>query len=49
MGKKEIMDIMRGSKPELESRYGVRKLGLFGSYVSGNGDHQNDSLRSSTE
>lgn len=33
MGKKEIMDIMTKSKRELELRYGVRKLGLFGSYV----------------
>lgn len=33
MRKKEIMDIMTKSKRELELRYGVRKLGLFGSYV----------------
>lgn len=33
MGKQEIIDIIRGSKPEIESRYGVQRLGLFGSYV----------------
>ena len=33
MGKKEIIDIIRSSKPEIESRYGVRRLGLFGSYL----------------
>jgi predicted nucleotidyltransferase len=33
MGKQEVIDIMRSSKPEIVSRYGVQKLGLFGSYV----------------
>ncbi|PIP06110.1 MAG: nucleotidyltransferase [Syntrophobacterales bacterium CG_4_8_14_3_um_filter_49_14] len=33
MGKQEIFDIIRSSKPELESRYGVRRVGLFGSCV----------------
>lgn len=33
MGKKEIIRIIRNRKPELESRYGVQRLGLFGSYV----------------
>lgn len=33
MGKKEIVDIIKNSKPELGSRYGVQRLGLFGSYV----------------
>ncbi len=33
MDKKEIIDIIRSKKPELNSRYGVRRLGLFGSYV----------------
>jgi hypothetical protein len=33
MGKKEIIDIIRRFKPEMESRYGVQRLGLFGSYV----------------
>ena len=33
MGKKEIIKIIRDSKPEMESHYGVLRLGLFGSYV----------------
>jgi len=33
MGKKEIIRIIRNSKPEMESHYGVQRLGLFGSYV----------------
>ncbi len=31
--KKEIIKIIRNSKPEMESHYGVQRLGLFGSYV----------------
>jgi hypothetical protein len=33
MGKHEIIKIIRNSKPEMESHYGVQRLGLFGSYV----------------
>jgi hypothetical protein len=33
MEKREIIKIIRNSKPEMESHYGVRRLGLFGSYV----------------
>jgi predicted nucleotidyltransferase len=33
MDKKQIIDIIKKSKPEIESRYGVQRLGLFGSYV----------------
>jgi hypothetical protein len=33
LGKKEIIRIIRNRKPELESHYGVQRLGLFGSYV----------------
>ena len=33
MGKREIIKIIRNSKPEMESRYGVKRLGLFGCYV----------------
>lgn len=33
MVKKEIIKIIRNSKPEMESQYGVRRIGLFGSYV----------------
>ena len=35
MGKQEIIKIIRNKKPEMESRYGVQQLGLFGSYVRG--------------
>jgi predicted nucleotidyltransferase len=35
MGKQEIIKIIRNSKLEMESHYGVRQLGLFGSYVKG--------------
>lgn len=31
----EIMTILRASLPELRERYGVRSLGVFGSYVRG--------------
>lgn len=33
MGKQEIINIIRNSKPEIEARYGVMRVGLFGSYV----------------
>jgi hypothetical protein len=33
MVKQEIIKIIRNSKPEMESHYGVQRLGLFGSYV----------------
>ena len=33
MGKKEIIDIIKRNKPETESRYGVKQLGLCGSYI----------------
>jgi uncharacterized protein len=35
MGKQEIIKIIRNIKPEMESHYGVQRLGLFGSYVKG--------------
>ena len=35
MGKNEIIDIIKSNKSEMESRYGVRRVGLFGSYVKG--------------
>lgn len=35
MGKQEIVDIIRSSKAELASRYGVEQVGLFGSYARG--------------
>ncbi|HDQ04541.1 MAG TPA: nucleotidyltransferase [Deltaproteobacteria bacterium] len=33
MGKKEIIEIIRSKKPEMADRYGVERLGLFGSYL----------------
>jgi uncharacterized protein len=33
MGKPEIIDIIKNSKPEMQARFGVNKVGLFGSYV----------------
>lgn len=33
MKKEKIINIIRSIKPEMESRYGVRRLGLFGSCV----------------
>lgn len=33
MSKQAVIDIIRNSKPVLETRYGVKRLGLFGSYV----------------
>lgn len=35
MGKQEIIDIIRNNKLEITARYGVQRLGLFGSYVRG--------------
>ncbi len=33
MGKKEVIEIIRSIKPEIRARYGVQRLGLFGSYA----------------
>jgi predicted nucleotidyltransferase len=33
MGKQKIIKIIRNKKPEMESRYGVQRLGLFDSYL----------------
>lgn len=33
MSKQEIINIIKTSMPVLETRYGVKRLGLFGSYV----------------
>lgn len=35
MGKQEILNIIKSSKPDLVARYGVREVGLFGSYLRG--------------
>lgn len=42
MGKKEIIDIIRQARPELEARYGVVRLGLFGSVVRGQAGRRSD-------
>ena len=42
MGKQEIIKIIRNKKPEMESRYGVQRLGLFGSYVKENQRKKSD-------
>ena len=31
--KEEILEILRRAKPELAQKYGVKRLGLFGSYA----------------
>lgn len=33
MVKKQILNTIRSSKPEMEALYGVQRLGLFGSHV----------------
>jgi hypothetical protein len=33
MGKQEIIEIIRSIKPEIQTRYGVHRVGLFGSYA----------------
>ncbi len=35
MGKQAIISIIKASKPELAERYGVKQLGLFGSFIRG--------------
>jgi hypothetical protein len=33
--KQEIINLIKASKPEITERFGVREVGLFGSYASG--------------
>jgi len=42
MGKKEILDIIRQTRPEIEARYGVKRLGLFGSFVRDQAGRRSD-------
>ena len=42
MGKQEIVDIIRNNKSEIELRFGVHRLGLFGSYVHGQQKKRSD-------
>ncbi len=38
----EIVRILRESIPDLANRYGVKRLGVFGSYVRGEADGESD-------
>lgn len=40
--REEILDILRSRMPELEARFGVRSMGLFGSYATGEATEQSD-------
>ncbi len=42
MGKPEIIDIIKNSKPEMQVLFGVEKVGLFGSYVRGQQKKRSD-------
>lgn len=42
MSKQDILDIIRQLRPELDARYGVERLGLFGSYVRGQEHRRSD-------
>ena len=42
MGKQEVINIIRDTKLELAARYGVERLGLFGSYVRGQQGKRSD-------
>jgi predicted nucleotidyltransferase len=42
MGTQEVIKIIRNKKPEMESRYGDQRLGLFGSYVKGSQRKKSD-------
>ncbi len=42
MDKREIIDAIRSSKPEMEAHYAVQRLGLFGSYVKGRQTKKSD-------
>lgn len=40
--REEILALLRRKKPELEARFGVRSMGLFGSYAIGEATEQSD-------
>jgi predicted nucleotidyltransferase len=42
MNKQDIIDIIRISKPELARKYGVRELGLFGSFLHSQQNEESD-------
>lgn len=42
MSKQDILEIIRQTRPELTARFGVERLGLFGSYVRGQEQRRSD-------
>lgn len=40
--RQEIVEILRGARPELARDYGVERLALFGSYARGDAREQSD-------
>jgi len=42
MTKKEILDFLRSHKPEMQKRFGVVSIGLFGSYAREEADKNSD-------
>lgn len=42
MGKPEIIDIIKSIKPEMEAIYGVKQVGLFGSFLRGQQKKKSD-------
>lgn len=40
--REEILALLRSMLPELEARFGVRSMGLFGSYATGEATEQSD-------
>ena len=39
---KEVEDVLRENKKELKRRFGVSKIGIFGSYASGKANNHSD-------
>lgn len=42
MKREEILQYLKDRKPEFEREFGVRKIGLFGSYARDQQNHQSD-------
>ncbi len=42
MQQKEVLNILQAHKQELAARYGVTRLGIFGSLARGEADHGSD-------
>ena len=43
--KEQILDLLSRKKPELQGRYPISELGLFGSYARGDYNEKSDSRR----